>query len=245
MTTHSKISNFVCRLRTGRRIGTRGSRGWTAIALSLLLSLFTAAPSAHAALMGDTVVFDNVTVGLWGTPTVMGDGLVFTPPDFDASQAGGPGVDFVSGSVAFDIWANTGYQITGVSLAESGDSFLFGQGVTVVDGTLTAGATMTSLAFPATGNVFTGPGGLGFDDPAWEGEAALDLSASPVTYLHVVLRDKLMAMAPGVLDVADINKALATLDVATMAAVPEPLSMLLVGTSVGLLVVLRRRRQEG
>jgi hypothetical protein len=241
MKTHSK-SNFVGRLMTTRRTGLWGSRGTTATVAGLLL-LLGAASGAHAALMGDTVSFDNVTVGLWGEPAVEGDTLVFTPLEFEASQAGGPGVDLVTGSVAFDIWANPGYQITGVDFAEAGESMLFGDGLTIVRGTLTAGATMTKLAFPDTGNEFAGPGGFDFADPAWAAEAAVDLSASPVAHLHVVLQNKLLAVAPGVLDVADINKALATLEVTTV--VPEPLSMLLVGTSIGILVALRRRPAQG
>jgi len=235
-------SEFVQWFRRGGRSGPRARRGAASTVASLLLLLLGAASGAHAALMGDTVMFDNVTVGLWGEPAVMGDTLVFTPLEFEASQAGGPGVDLVKGSVAFDIWANPGYQITRVDFAEAGESMLFGDGVTIVDGTLTAGATMTALAFPGTGNVFAGPGGFDFADPVWEAEAAVDLD-SPVAHLHVVLRNKLLAMAPGVLDVADINKALATLEVTTV--VPEPLSMLLVGTSVGILVALRRRPAQG
>lgn len=244
MTTHSIISDFVCRLRRGRRTGVAGNRAAIATIVSLALLLLGAASSAQAALMGDTVIFDNVSVGLWGTPTVDGDQLVFAPLDFRATQAGGPGMDFVGASVAFDVWAKPGYQITVVQLAEEGDSFLLGNGKTIVDGTLIAGVAMTSLAFPTTGNVFVGPGGLDFDNPAWEGDASISFGANPKGYLHVVLENELVAVAPDALDLADINKALATIDVTTTVAVPEPMSTLLVGTSIGLLAVVRHRRNE-
>jgi len=243
MKTHSN-KRFVGLLRRGWRPGVRRSRGAAAIVASVALLLIGAASSAHAALMGDTVIFDNVSVGLWGTPTVDGDQLVFAPLDFRASQAGGPGIDFVAASVAFDVWAQPGYQITGIQLAEEGDSFLLGDGRTIVDGSLTAGTATTSLSFPMTGNVFVGPGGFDFANPGWDAEASIGFGASPKAHLHVVLENELMALAPDVLDVADINKALATLDVTTLVAVPEPMSTLLVGTSVGLLVVLRRRRRD-
>jgi len=195
--------------------------------------------AGHAALMGDTVMFDNISVGPWGVPTVSGDELTFTPTDFRATQSGGPGIDFASGIVELDIWAMSGHEITGIHLDEEGDSLLLGDGRTVVDGTVTAGPTATGLAFPVTGNEFVGPGGFGFDNPLWAAEAAIDLSASPVAHLHVSLENELVAVAPGVLDLADVNKALAMLQVTTVA-VPEPLSAGLVG-SVSLLLWFRRR----
>jgi len=220
----------------------RGVLGRALAALCLATCAIFAIPSAgHAALTGDTVIFDNISVGPWGVPTVSGDELNFTPTDFRATQPGGPGVDFASGIVELDIWAMEGYQITGIRLDEEGDSFILGNGRTVVDGTVTAGTAATALAFPVTGNEFVGPGGFGFDNPLWAAEAAIDLSASPVAHLHVSLENELVAVAPGVLDLADVNKALAMLQVSTgIVAVPEPLSAGLVG-SAALLLWLRRR----
>jgi hypothetical protein len=202
---------------------------------------------AEAALMGDTVRFDNVTAGLWGEPAVAGDTLTFTPLDFRATQAGGPGVDFVTGSVAFDVWASPGFQIAAVVMTESGDSFLVGDGQTIVDGTLIAGTAMTGLAFPSVRNAsaFVGPGGSGFDNPEWAASAAIDLAA-PVVHLRVVLENELLAIAPGALDVADVNKALATVEIRTVAEpapllAPEPSSLLLLGLPAAALLAWRRR----
>jgi len=205
----------------------------------LVVAFMLLSSAARAALMGDTVIFDNISAGPWGVPTVAGDGLSFTPTDFRATQAGGPGIDFASGIVELDIWAMPGYQITGVRLDEEGDSLLLGDGRTVVDGTVTAGSTATPLAFPVTGNEFVGSGGFGFDNPAWAAEAAIGL-ASPVGHLHVSLENELVAVAPEVLDLADVNKALAMLRVSTIA-VPEPLSAGLVASVAVLLLWLRRQ----
>ncbi len=198
--------------------------------------LLVGAPArADAALIGDTVGFNIVSAGLWGEPVVDGDQLVFYPTDFRATQSGGPGIDFAAGTLVFDIAANPGYHITGIDLVESGDSLLFGDGITLVDGDLTAGTSTLPLSF-TYGNIFAGPGGLDYDDPDWKATASFDFSGAPLTHVRVVLENELLAVAPDMLDFADINKALSLFGVTTI--IPEPASIFLLGGGmVGLLML--------
>jgi hypothetical protein len=151
-------------------------------------------------------------------------------------------VDFLAASVEFDVWAQPGYQISGLNFQEAGDSFLFGDGMTIVDGTLVAGSAMTSLSFPI-GNVFTGPGGLDVETPNWSATGSINFGAEPVDHLHVVLENELLAVAPGLLDVADISKALAILDVTTI--IPEPTSIFLLGAGLVGLIAMGEVRKRG
>lgn len=213
-------------------------RWWYGALLCLVLSI---APSAQAAIVGDTVVFDNFSIGLWGTPSVSGDELRFAPTEFRASAIGGPDLDFVAAKVEFDIMAQPGYLITGLSFREGGDSFLLGDGITEVDGTLIAGSARFDLDFSGTGNRFEGPGGTNTDRPVWEATALVDFGAAAVDSVHIVLENEFLALALGALDVADIDKDLALLQVDT-AVIPLPPAFLLFGSALGLLASAGRRR---
>jgi hypothetical protein len=232
------------KIRMWKKRSSVSKKNYSGVLVSLAFFLLGAVPNAQAALMGDTVIFDNFSLGIWGNPTVSGDEVSFTPLEYRATVSGGPGVEFVSGAVEFDILAQPGFQIMGLNFQESGDSFLLGESRTIVDGTLIAGGSVVQLAFPDTGNVFVGPGGFDFDNPAWQAEAIVDFSGSPVQSLHVVLENELVAQAIGVLDLADINKAFASLEVDT-AVIPLPPAVLLFVSALGFLGAFGRRRLDG
>ena len=80
--------------------------------------------------------------------------------------------------------------------------------------------------------------------PLWKAEATLDFSGSPLQALHVVMENELAARAVSALDLADINKAFAALDVDT-ALIPLPPAVLLFGSALGFLVAFGRRRLVG
>lgn len=224
----------------------RKSRSRLGALVPLFFLLIGIVPSTQAALVGDTVVFDNVSLGIWGSPTVSGDEIRFAPTDFRATAISGPGVDFVSGAVEFDILAQPGFLISGFSFAEFGDSFLVGDSRTIVDGTLIADNVIVQLDFSETGNIFMGPGNNDFDSPEWKAVASVDLGASPVESLHIVLENELLAQAFfDVLDLADINKALAVMQVDTVATVvPLPPAVLLFGSALVFMVGIGRRRSR-
>jgi hypothetical protein len=97
------------------------------------------------------VVYDSSTLGLFGTPQLIGDYLVFTPNQFAAQSLNGAGTDTTT-SVASNIQliANPGYAFGTLSVAAVGDYLMQGPGTSVgVSGTLTA----TDAARPLTQTV--------------------------------------------------------------------------------------------
>jgi hypothetical protein len=57
---------------------------------------------------------------LYGTPVVMGNMLIFSPLQFEASQTG-PGIERVDGQLNVDVVANPGNVISSVTIEEFGD----------------------------------------------------------------------------------------------------------------------------
>lgn len=87
-------------------------------------------------LVGTNVSFtyDDALVGLFGTPTLVGDSLIFTPTDFFAESSNGTGVVMTNETLNIRITANPGYQFSGVSLTERGDYYLIGSDAEVAVG---------------------------------------------------------------------------------------------------------------
>jgi hypothetical protein len=86
------------------------------------------------------VVYDSTQLGLFGTPQLIGDYLVFTPNAFVAQSLNGAGTVTTS-SLAQDIQlvANPGYQFGNLSVEAVGDYLMQGPGTSVgVSGTFTA-----------------------------------------------------------------------------------------------------------
>jgi hypothetical protein len=94
------------------------------------------------------VIYDPSTLGLFGTPQLIGDNLVFTPNAFSAQSLNGAGVDTVQ-SLASNIQlvADPGYQFNNLSVMAIGDYLMQGTGTSVgVSGSLQA----TDAARPLT-----------------------------------------------------------------------------------------------
>jgi hypothetical protein len=70
--------------------------------------------------------YDTALLGLYGTPTVSGDSLIFTPTSFFAESTNGEGFALTNATLNIGITANSGYQFSSISLTERGDYFLVG-----------------------------------------------------------------------------------------------------------------------
>jgi hypothetical protein len=90
---------------------------------SLLLSV-----PAHAAVItlngsDFDVRYDDTLVGLFGQPTLSGNGrtIVFTPTGFSAQSTGTTGTVFRNDSVTFDLLPRAGKRVATVQVLEAGD----------------------------------------------------------------------------------------------------------------------------
>ena len=73
------------------------------------------------------ISYDDAVVGLFGTPTLLGNSLFFAPggsPGFSAQTDGG--LDVTNSTFSFTISANQGYTLNTFALLEEGDYFYFG-----------------------------------------------------------------------------------------------------------------------
>lgn len=78
--------------------------------------------------------YDADLLGLYGTPSVSGDSLVFTPTNFFAESTNGEGFAMTNATLNVRITANGGYQFSNVSLIERGDYYLIGSDAEVAVG---------------------------------------------------------------------------------------------------------------
>jgi hypothetical protein len=118
----------------------RRSVSWLSLIGALLLS--GAAQSAELFGTDFNVIYDPTTLGLFGTLSLQGDTLVFTPNSFIAKSLNGQGVVTPTGSntaSGIQLVAHPGFHFGNLSLTEFGDYLLSGVGSSVsVSGELIA-----------------------------------------------------------------------------------------------------------
>jgi len=95
----------------------------TALSLALGFGLIGSAAATIQSIEGThlTFTYDDALVGLFGTPSVSGDTLFFTPNSFRTAGIGASSYSFVSDTFVFTVAAKSGYTLTGVDLTEQGD----------------------------------------------------------------------------------------------------------------------------
>jgi hypothetical protein len=107
------------------------------ISLGLTATLFGGNALADVqTLVGTNVTFqyDDDLLGLYGTPTVAGNSLIFTPTTFNVQSTNGQGIVQTSSTVNVQIFANAGFNFPAVMLEESGDYALIGSDAQVAVG---------------------------------------------------------------------------------------------------------------
>ncbi len=94
------------------------------------------ASAALIALDGDgfTAIYDDTALGLFGAPTLSGDGhsVLFSPLSFKATSSGPQGTVFTNSNVQFDIRPDADFRLLGVGLVENGDYRLVNRSGSVV-----------------------------------------------------------------------------------------------------------------
>jgi len=209
--------------------------------------------SSNAALIttnGNTVSFtyDNLLVGLFGSPTVSGDSMFFTPSNFKALRENVVGGNLISSTFSVRINSLQGEAINSIALTEKGDYLLEGakakvavvgelRAVNVADPFSTYSANITA-ASPFTETAFAGPTGK------WTASAYLDLpgTSSVIVSIENILRAKIFSGNAGD-ELAFIEKKFVGLTATTVTAVPLPQAVWLFGAGLlGLLSVSKRKK---
>lgn len=245
-----------------------------AFSLAAGLTASIAATNANAAInygdySGTTVdyigVFEDDTA-LFGTPTITGDTLSFSPAEFAAQSSGGesnsanPGpVELIDGTLGFDLVAKPGEAIQSFTLEESGAFALVGAGteftqvqvavvfsvnILEVDGVAYNGPSqVVSNTTLLSENLVSSPG-LG---QSWSGQAEINIAAlaadldpaivGDITKARVSLDNQLLAISEDG-SVAFVDKK--NID-GVVITIPEPSMVAVLG--LGGLALLGRRRQ--
>jgi PEP-CTERM motif len=193
-----------------------------------------------------TIIFDDSALGLFGTPTLVGDTVAWFPsgsPGFSAQQAA-PGIDLTNSTFALRVIADPGYQLTGFRLAEAGDYATFGTGSGVaVSGQLRVtplpGSTQVSAIAPA--GSFAANALFDFTTHNWASTSIVNLAA-PANVVNVTI-ENLLAAYVQTFGLAFIEKKEVFLNV-SVSPVPEPSTWLMFSVGVALLAGLRRQQNR-
>lgn len=205
--------------------------------------------SSNAALItvnGNDVSFtyDDSLVGLFGTPSVSGNSLIFAPTNFSASSTTSSPFDFTNSSFAVTINSLDNY-INNVSLVESGNYIKIGGSADVValgtltttdlTNTLTSVSNITPTAVLFSTTAFPNPVGN------WEAKANENLlnSFSVLANINNILGTQKLQTS----DYALINKLSVSLTATTVSAVPLPQAIWLFGGGLMALLSVAKRKK--
>lgn len=220
----------------------------TALAAMTLLSGWLAAPAAQAAfqtVVGTQfdLVYDDSLMGAFGTPTLVGNNIVFTPVDFKAESLNGQGDVTKNVTINLRLFARNGLSIGNLSLTERGDYRLRGALSEVsVDGQIRAFGFANPLNEVTSNLQVVAP--LTIRDGAlhnWTASAGVSLLNGPISInqsagVNVTIENLLDAYTDsrdtGRLN-AFIEKKFSGAAVSlTVSMVPEPASALMVVTAL-------------
>jgi len=161
---------------------------------------------ANASLVtvsGDNVdfIYDDSLLGLYGTPTISGDSLFFSPTQFRSSSLNGAGMSSTSATTYIDIHAHEGYSFGNLALTEIGDYKQLGQNgfVNISGELLVIDKNNPPGSGPYTNAFLSTPDNMGLRDGAlhsWTASTQVDLTGgnwAGTTMVRVTLEDMLDA----------------------------------------------------
>lgn len=188
---------------------------------------------------GNTVQFKSVRENnnaavVFDAPTISGDQLSFGMSGASSVSSMGA-ADFQTGQLRFELQAADGYQIDTISFSEFGTYFSFGANSSALAG-LVSSATVDGQVFSGS-SLFSTQSGTG----PWAEDFTLHLPGAQS--VSVVVDSQLFTSAD-MLGAAFVDKQGLMIGAGTsFTAVPEPSSLMLVGSAATALVLTRRRRK--
>jgi len=211
----------------------------------LFIAVSGASNASIVTVNGDTVSFtyDNVLSGLFGTPTVSGNSLVFLPTEFKAQSLDGGATALTSSTFQVKIDRLNGHHITNIALTEKGDYIL--NGVDTKTGAL-GELRASEVTFPfqeyvskiKSVNPFVETGL--FSSADWVTNANLAFAPDTIKSLFVTIENILWAQSDVKHDIAFIEKKFVSL---TVTAVPLPQALwLFCAGMMGLLSMSKRKK---
>ncbi len=197
--------------------------------------------------------YDDARLGLFGTPTLLGNQIFFTFNNFAVDSVNGEGLQELASTLGgMELLARAGLRFGAVSMSEFGDYNLAGAGSRVeVNGRLQAFDLHAPSSSVSAALVLNGLTPLDLDDGLnhdWLAGAQLDTASLGTSSLGLSIENRLEAYtdaAAGGLRQAFIEKKFAgvAVDVSTFA-VPEPGTLAGVTTALVLLATLLDRRRR-
>lgn len=226
------------------------------IGMMLLSSGFASAASITLDGTNVSFTFDDTLLGLYGTPSVTGDTMYFTPTGFRAVSTNGAGTVINSSNMNIVITSNDGMELSYIAFQERGDYSLNGGGSSVdVSGQIRAFDIANPLTVEDSAFILTSSN-LSINDNKlhnWVATANLDLSTAlwdDVSAINFTLENILEATTVSRFSKAFIDKKFAGFSItassidgsAPPSAVPVPTAAWLFGSGlIGLVGVSRRR----
>lgn len=211
---------------------------------------------AHAAmqtLIGSDfdITYDDALTGLFGSASLVGSTIFFTPTTFKAESLNGAGFVTATQTVNFRVTAHTGLDFSSISVSEAGDYKLRGTNSFVNVGGQVRAFDVANPFVQLTNNI-TATAPLTINDGAnhdWTATAALNLASfATATTINVALEDLLEAYT----EPTDIGPKLAfiekkfagvAINIVT-TPVPEANTWAMMIAGLGLVGFQLRRRQN-
>ncbi|NWG38763.1 MAG: hypothetical protein HXY27_02175 [Hydrogenophilaceae bacterium] len=215
-----------------------------------VLALFatTSSQAIPVTLSGNTVeyTFDDSLMGLFGTPSISGDTLFFTPVNFETQSLNGSGFALENETVNIKVSTHTGYRFGSVNLIEKGDYLLLGPGSDVdVTGQIRVFDTANPLMDITDGITPLAPLNLtGIPTRNWEASAMVDMSSwTNTTEINITVQNLLLAVTTAPSSLAFVEKKFIGLST-SVSPVPEVETWAMMLAGVGLIGLQLRRSKR-
>ena len=205
-----------------------------------------AAFAASVTLSGTTIdfTFDDAMLGLFGTASVSGDSLYFTPTDFVAQSSNGAGYVLTNETINVQVTAHQGYSFSSFDFSEKGDYLLLGSGSSV---DVTGQVRLFDVANPFVDITSSlAPVApltqVGVPTHDWVAQTSTDLSAwNTANTINVTVENLLLASTTAPNSLAFVEKKFVGLNFVT-TPVPEAETYAMMLAGLGLIGFVVRRR---